>query len=83
MIARHDELHDPKLKPKIRGDYRTWNCWLSFVLNVITASSSQTVGRERGVRVICASSVCRSVVYNDRLLFYSNNRADSGVARPS
>ena len=33
MIARHGELHDQKLKPKIRGDYRTWNCWLSFVFN--------------------------------------------------
>ena len=32
MIARHGELHDPKLKPKIQGDYRTWNCWLSLFL---------------------------------------------------
>src|SRR5437867_11512097 len=41
MIARHHgELHDPKLKPKIRGDYCTWNCWLSFVFNLVTASSS-------------------------------------------
>src|SRR5881392_4342993 len=40
MIARHGGLHDPKLKPKIRGDYCTWNCWLSFVFNLVTASSS-------------------------------------------
>src|SRR5216110_1702354 len=40
MIARHGRLHDPKLKPKIRGDYCTWNCWLSFVFNLVTASSS-------------------------------------------
>ena len=38
MIARHGELHDPKLKPKIRGDYCTWNCWLFYVLNLVTAS---------------------------------------------
>src|SRR5947208_2976431 len=43
----------------------------------------QTVGREHGVRVICAGSVCRSVFYNDRILFCSNNRANSGDARPS
>src|SRR4029450_13045975 len=40
MMARHSELHDPKLKPKIQGDYCTWNCRLSFVFNLITASSS-------------------------------------------
>jgi hypothetical protein len=47
MIARHGELHDPKLKPKIRGDYRTWNCWLSFVFNLLRLRTVQTTGRER------------------------------------
>src|SRR5205823_11572974 len=34
------ERHDPKLKPKIRGDYCTRNCWLFSVFNLVTASSS-------------------------------------------
>jgi hypothetical protein len=33
-IARRGERHDPKLKPKIQGDYCTWNGCLYFVFNL-------------------------------------------------
>jgi len=84
MIARYGELHDPKLKPKIQGDYCTWNCWLFSVLKSNYGFRAiQPVGRERGARAIYADLAYRSVVYNDRILFCLNNRADSGDARPS
>jgi hypothetical protein len=83
MIVRRGGLHDPKLKPKIQGDYCTWKRWLYIIFNFTCSFEhfKQSVANQRPA-FICAGLVCRSVFYTDRLLFCSSNRANFGDARP-